>query len=271
VISTNNIIKPDIFVEIDSGFVNQLRVMLAGSYLVQANLITSFTQKWVLSNQNNVNFLTYFEPLPCVKYVLEKEKPTEQHTIINEPINFTTLVSQYFPKSDSFTNMSTHISRALKYLQPLCDIENRAKDYIKKNEINKSFGIHVRRTCKTAFLEIVENRSPQITNDNFLSYTKNQTNIFLATDNNETQQWFYENIESKKLKKVSDIYTGEELFPGVFDTTKIQRHTTGLHTVLDLLVLKACKTFLGSNESSFSLLVYNWRKNSNDFHIFGNL
>jgi hypothetical protein len=58
--------KQDVFVKCKSGFCNQLRLMLAGSFLVTNGFINSYTQEWLLSNENNVDYLGYFNSLPGV-------------------------------------------------------------------------------------------------------------------------------------------------------------------------------------------------------------
>jgi Nucleotide-diphospho-sugar transferase len=253
--------KPDVFVRCPDGFGNQLRLAMAGSFLVQANHIRSYTQEWVVNNHNNINYTDFFAPLPKVN--LTKIKEPEKKNII-ETVSFQTLIERYAKNC----NWGTAFQIVSRYLLPNEDVLKIATAYAEKNNLRNALGLHVRRTCKDALLKIQPHRSLPLTNEELLPLCQHYPKVFLATDNAETQKWFSERL-GDKLAVISKIRSGVEKTKGEYDPKKVVRHTDGLHTVLDFLALKSCGVFHGSNESSFSLLLYHWRNCPYDFHVFG--
>jgi hypothetical protein len=251
--------KPDVYVRCPDGFGNQLRLALAGSFLVQANHIKSYTQEWVINNHNNVDYNEFFIPLPKVNFT--KVKPAK-HVI--ETVSFQTMIERY-AKGCSWGVAFQIISR---YLLPTNNVLKLADAYAEENQLGEALGLHVRRTCKDALLKLQPHRSLPLTNEELLPLCQNYPKVFLATDNAETQRWFHDHLKDK-LAIVRKIDSGAEKTEGKYDPKKVVRHTDGLHTVLDFLALKSCGAFHGSNESSFSLLLYHLRNSPYDFHVFG--
>ena len=95
--------------------------------------------------------------------------------------------------------------------------------------------------------------------------------MYVATDNKETQVYFIKEL-NESVVVYKPIIHGAEHFPyDEYSRDGVQRYTDGKHNIMDFLSLKQCRTFLGSNESAYSLLLFHWRKNSNDYHVFGKL
>ena len=248
------------------GFANQLRLALAGCFLVCSGYINTFNIEWSINNHNNVNFLDFFEPLPFISF--NKVSQTVPIEDIYETISFKRMIDIY-TKNKHTCEEALQIS--LKYLIPKTDTNKLLQTFTNTHNINNALGVHVRRTCKTALLNNESHRTGNfLTNEEILRICKVYKTIFLATDNKETQQWFSERLGSQLLVFQS-IVNGNEFYIGEYNTQNVLRYTTSTHTVLDFLLLKNCKTFLGSSESSFSLLIHKWRQNKEDFHIFGRL
>lgn len=254
--------KPELFVCCGDGFANQLRLSLAGSFLVQANCIASFTQEWTLSNHNNVDYTEFFKPLPQINY--QSVKNVDPERVITSS-SFEELIKKY---GGNKFQWPVAFQIASKYIIPQLHISEYVEDFIKKNNIANAIGLHVRRTCKTKLLEISQKRGTPLSNNEMLNVCHNFPKVFLATDNSETQNWFKERL-LEKLVTIEDIANSSEEWETSYNPELVKRHTTPLHTVLDFLILKRCKTFQGSNESSYSLLLHQWRKTQHDFHVFG--
>jgi len=137
-------------------------------------------------------------------------------------------------------------------LKPNEKILNKYNNFIKKLTTNY-IAIHIRRT------DLINHskRLNYILNDydifiHFINRQNNNYSIFLATDNNETQQYF---------KK---IYNNRLFFyKNIVDNNK-KRKTSLKNSVIDLFICKNAKVFLGTNYlgfggSSFSRLIYDIR------------
>jgi hypothetical protein len=261
VIKTN---KPVVYVKCPDGFANQLRLMLAGCYLMHENIISDFIFESVINNHNNVDFLHYFEPLPFVTY--EKIINIEKSKII-DTASFTGLL-QRFARG---VEWQTALTSVFKFLKPKKEIKQKVKQFILDNNINNACGVHARRTCKVAILKQSLERHSLLKNHELLTLCQDFDKVFLATDNKETQEWFSSRLPSQ-ICTYKGIYNGKELFTeDVYNRASVERFTDAEHTVMDFLILKNCKTFVGTNESAFSLLIHHWRQNPEDFLIFGKL
>jgi hypothetical protein len=249
----------DIYVRCTEGFGNQLRIMLAGSYLVQHGYISRYTQEWVLNNENNVNFLEYFEPLPGVTIAF-----CDGNRTLIKASTFQGLIKEYAPS----VNWKEALQWSLQHLQPLPHIQEEVDRFVCKHDIKNCIGIHARRTCKLQLLaeEINNNRSNPISNEKILELASPYSKIFLATDNKQTQCYFKKQFNSK-LIVADNITNGNE----ISQSSKIERFTSKKHTILDFLILKHCNYFVGSSESSFSSLIFYWRNNKKDFYLFGKI
>ena len=262
--STN---RANITVRCPDGFGNQLRLALAGSFLVMKGFIKSYTQDWVINNHNNVNFLDYFLPLPQITF-----GPIPSNTPDNDIISTTTFEMMVRTFSNNQWQWKEAFDFIKQYLIPKENIWNEAISFIEKNNIRESTGLHVRRTCKTSFLnqpDVPERRRQHIlTNEQVLELCKADKKIYLATDNKETQDWFKTRLGNKCIT-YGDIETGHQLEMQPYDRAQVERHTTPLHCIMDFLIVQQCRKFIGSCESSFSNLIKNIRNNKKDLVLTG--
>jgi len=264
-VSYNRSGREHLYVKCNEGFVNQLRMLLAGTYLVQTNCIAGYTQEWTLTNQNNVDYNQFFEPLPGAS--IKRLKDIDPSRIITAA-SFTSLIRRYAPKN---TDCAIALKQSLKFLKTKPIITDLIDMYCKQFRIFECMGVHARRTCKTAMLLEEPNRSMPLNNDELLVQCRACTYVYIATDNKETQQKFSKAL-GERTQYAQEITQGnEKLTCTTYSPELIRRYTDSIHTIIDLYMLKQCKTFLGSHESSFSLLVYYWRNNNDDYLLHGTI
>lgn len=265
--NTFNIIrggKPALHVRCTDGFANQLRLMLAGTFLVQGNYISSYTQDWVLNNHNNTNFLDFFEPLPGVNISSDFGDLEDERIITSS--SFDLMLSRYGSKGIGWP---AAINTAFKFLHAKLVIQEEVDRFVIINQISQTLGIHARRTCKSALLSQSSKRSLPLEDKFIFPICRQYPKVFLATDNMETQGIYKQEL-GQKLIVADELTEGQEKHTqDIYTPESVQRFTSDKHTALDFLILKRCKVFLGSHESSFSLLIHQWRKNNQDFHVFG--
>lgn len=264
--------KKNINVACPDGFANQLRLLLAGTFLRLSGNIDSFNQEWILNNHNNVNFLDYFIPLPKVTMDKIDLSSTEADQIVTS-CSFKAMIETLTDKKQEHIPWSNALTLALKYLKLRPEIKELIDLYKEKHDIKNCLGLHVRRTCKTAILNNQDKyRLPNsmISNEEILRLTEEYDKVYLATDNKETQKWFQKRLQDKLLV-FSEIESGDEKFDNYYDRDLVKRFTTPLHTIIDFFMLKECGTFLGTSESSLSLIIWLWRNNKDDYPVFGRL
>lgn len=264
--------KKNLNVQCPDGFANQLRFALAGVYLRLAGYVDSFNMDWVLNNHNNVDFLDYFLPLPKITFnKIDRENVSNENII--DTSSFKAVV-ECLSKKEDHVSWKEALDISLKYLIARPEIQDILESYVVKHDIKNCIGIHVRRTCKTALVgttkDVVRIKDCVLNNEEILNICKIYESVYLATDNRETQIWFRDRLKDKLLT-FTDIDGGMELFEGEYHRDLVKRHTTPLNTIMDFLILKECKTFLGTSESSLSLLLKYWRNNSTDYSVFGRL
>jgi hypothetical protein len=264
--------KQQINVNCPDGFANQLRLALSGIFLKFYNYVESFNVEWSMNNHNNVNFLDYFAPLPKITFNAIDRSIISSNNIVTTS-SFKSMIETLSKKEDK-VNWEYALRICLPFLQPRKEIQNIVNNYVKENCIQNALGLHVRRTCKTAILkdngDSCRLNNSMLSNEEILNLCSSYEAVFLATDNGETQRWFEKKLKGK-LITFAEINGGEELFQQEYDRNLVSRHTTSLHTIMDFLILKNCKTFLGTSESSLSLLLKYWRNSPNDFPLIGRL
>ena len=250
-----------IFVKCEDGFVNQLRLLLAGSFLIKENLIDSYQQEWTISNHNNINYLSFFEPIPQVNLT-----KLHENTDFIQTTTFQRLIEKY---GNSSINWLDCFKQIVKEFKPSKEILEKVNFLTDKFNLKKALGLHIRRTCKDSILKF-SHRNQLLTNEEILNMCSDYDTIYLATDNQETQNWF-SHILSEKVIFYKKILSGKENSMEFYDRNKVCRYTDAEHSVLDFLLLKNCDKFIGTHESSFSLFLYYWRNNTKDFPLLGKL
>jgi hypothetical protein len=134
-----------------------------------------------------------------------------------------------------------------KYLNPLPHIRIQINNNIKLLE-NNYIAVHIRRTDHAPLAKL----HGLYTDDNeFIKFIDNypDMNIYIATDNKETQDFFY-NKYKQRIKAIQQISTLSNGF----------RKTSMEHAVVDIFTCANAKYFLGSGWSSFSELITDLRK-----------
>lgn len=246
-----------------NGFANQLRLLLAGAFLSRNKYIESYTQEWVLNNHNNVDFLDYFKPLDGVQFTqVDKQRAINSTT-------FQMMIKTYTKNTVAPIEALQEIKNQL---QPKETIKKHLDYFLKDKSLDNYVGVHVRRTCKLSFLNLEESKYRTVvklaSNEEVYQKIKNYKNIFLATDNQETQNWFKDKLKDNILI-YSTILSGQEVSELPYTRNAVVRHTLPLHTVMDFLILLQTGIFLGTDESSFSSLIKNIRNNFEDFLFYG--
>lgn len=242
------------------GFANQLRLTLAANLLVEKKMEKEAVQEWILNNHNVVDFLKFFYPLPNVRF--SKLSDTEENLI----------------KTHSFESMTRRtgassiidlFNEAYSYLKLKSNHEEIIKNFIDEFDIKSRIGLHVRTGCKSALLLSEKGRSKPIPHGAIIKFLMtNDKKIFLATDNAETQDKFL-NIFQERIVFFEKIHEGKEKFEGSYDKKRVARFTGDMHTVADFYILQSCRHFIGSNESSFSIMINYIRNRELDYQIKG--
>lgn len=255
-----------VHVRCEEGFGNQLRMLLAGNYLVEKGHISEYNQEWTISNHNNVDYLKFFEAFPLTN--LKKVNKSVDKDNILRAATFSGMLYHYAGIED----WSSILREQMNCLIPLNSIRETVNLFVEDNNIKNALGIHVRRTCKLSLLASSHiQRHNIIDNGSYLNFCSKESNVFLATDNKETQQFFIDSNPSC-LSYFKLIKEGaEDNLKGKYLPSNVTRYTKDYHAILDFLILRECRKFVGSNESSFSLLLYYWRNKKNDYPLIGSV
>ena len=219
-----------------SGLSNRIRTILgflevSNYYNKKLNVI------WIKDNCCNGFFLKYFKPINNLSFDNFKKNIhyMGQSTIEN--------ICKYYKVKFNKKKLYSNIK--------LVDIlEKKLQQYIFKNDISNSIGLHIRRTdytgniigkiingsnCDEEFFEYIQR------------YSKNK-NFFIATDNKETQD-----IYRTKYKK-------QALFYSKIKKNNNLRQTTLENAIMDIFVLSYCKRIKGTSNSSFTEFSINLKK-----------
>ena len=251
-----------------NGFINQLRYSLFFNYAIKKNILKNVLQYWTITNENNISFSKFFND-PCCLKLIENHMmccDSSKEKYSNETFSF--LTNRYMPGQ----NKELILKEAFKDFELKKEYKEKIKNFIKENEINNAIGVHLRTTCKTALLKINKKTrfQPKKIEDvlNKLKYNNNK--IYLATDNKETQDKMI-NLFGDRILFYEKIKKGKEKFTEEYKKEKIIRNTSDLHTIFDFYVLKECCDFIGSNESTFSIMINYLRNGSKDKELLGSL
>lgn len=260
----NEFENQNIAIACPDGFINQLRLSLAANFLVSIGHAKTAQQLWIINNHNNVCFHKFFFDLPYLQFIDSDVDFINSNNIIHTK-SFTHMVSGLDVKKT--------LRQSFTFLKTQYVFSNMITKFIKQYHISNCIGVHIRTGCKTALLNISNNRGKP-TNDNIIIHQlwKNYPNhnIYLATDNAETQNKWIE-IFGDRLIYFQKIDTGTSIFNGPYDRSKVERFTSDVHTVADFLILQKCHIFYGSNESSLSIMVNLLRNQKADGVLMGTL
>jgi len=216
--STSN--KDIIVIVTEAGLCNRLRTIF--TYYRKA--IIDKKKLIVIWNVNKVCpgfFLEYFEPIENITFF--------ESNVNNYSIDYIGIFGH-----PDFTNYKIYSD--LKILPAIKEKVNSNIDLLNNNYIS----IHVRRTdFITPSRNLNYDFYEKFLNDN------NTYNIYIATDNRETQNYFIKKYEDRiKIINLID------------NNVKTTRHTTLENSIIDIYTCVYSSKFLGTPGSSFSELIY---------------
>lgn len=195
------------------------------------------------------NLLDYYEKIPDVDYILDdtkldltrelKLKYMDTYLIERNKGNYNTISSGgevFDGRNKKYSGKWTHLYKELNLKSYMQKIINTNKD-----KLGKYIAIHVRKTdhknkeCHINYIEFI---------DEYPEY-----NIYIATDNPETQKVFYDLYKDR----VKVIYLSTEW------RQCGRRYSSLEQTILDLHMCIESDIFYGTLGSSYSELIYQKR------------
>ena len=250
-----------------NGFANQFRHSLFFNYALKNKILKNAIQYWTITNHNNVSFCKFFKK-PCCLNIIENNMmchEIEKLDYENETFSF---LAKKYTNEKSFEICK----KSFKDFELKCEYEFKIQEFIRKNNIENSIGLHLRTTCKTALLRENKNArfQPKDMQDTIKKIKETDKKVYLATDNKETQDKMVD-LLGNKIIFYKKIESGEENFKGKYDKSKVKRNTTDFHTIFEFDVLQSCSSFIGSNESTLSIMIKHIRDNATDDPILGSL
>jgi hypothetical protein len=226
------LLDPYITVYARDGLNNKIRVIL--SFLYTANIDNKKLRIiWIKDDQCPDNFNNLFEPIDNVEFIYTNDIPDN---LID--INTGWTADEDYIKNNYY-----------KYLKPIKSIQNDINNTIKILK-NDYISCHIRRT-DIVTLQKYFGSSFNIHQDNeyitFINQYPKDLNIYIATDNQDTQQKFI------------DLY-GDRIIYKKIDRSNNLRQTSLQDAVKDMYVCAGAKYFMGSPWSSFTDSINEIRK-----------
>jgi len=214
----------------EGGLCNMLRVVFSW-YMKAKKERRQLIVSWVLSNACNGFFLDYFEPVPDIKFLKGYSpniKYDYQGCMVLEEYNNPNMYSM---------------------LKPRAEIKARIeKNIMELKSSNAGFiAIHIRRTDHIN--HAIQNNKYTTDNDfyEFLDKQPLSANIYIATDNLDTQKQFKARY-GDRIKALKWITPQRTL-----------RQTSIEDAVVDIFTCVGANAFLGSGWSSFTDLINDLR------------
>lgn len=189
---------------------------------------------WIETSHCNGYFLDYFEKLDDVEFVKEPSADTK------------IIYARVGRGIDGYSYNDLYIFNDLKLKS---DMKNIISSYI--TTLDKYIAIHIRRTDFTRLQKT--SNIPKTNDEEFIKFIEdklllnNDYNIYLATDNIYTQKTFLERYPDK-IKIITNIENNDNV-----------RKTTLTQAIIDIYMCVFAEHFLGTNGSSFSDLINNFR------------
>lgn len=233
----NYLLEPYITIYARDGLNNKLRVMLA--YLFKANNENKKLRViWIKDEQCPENFDKLFEPLKNVEFFYTNEK------IPNNQIDF----NIGWSSEEGFI-----INKYFKHLKPLKNIQddiNKTIDLLKTSDNLDYISCHIRRTDIFTLAKYFDTSFSINQDDEYIKFIDEQPNnlkIYIATDNEDTQQKFI------------DIYGSRMIYKKIIKSDQL-RQTSIQDVVKDMYVCAGSKYFMGSPWSSVTDTINELRK-----------
>lgn len=195
---------------------------------------------WEKNNDCNGFYLDYFKKIQNVKFM----DKNDNNLIINIKSGGTL---EELKKSNYLFNNLIKLKGYMieKIMKIIHKLENR---YI---------AVHIRRTDFNNHLFEINKLNEKISDQDFIDFLKKyeKYNIYIATDNKETQNYFLNKFKSR-IKYINLIN----------DKSNDLRKTTLENAIIDLFVCACCNIFKGTYYSSYTSFIYMLRKNINNFN-----
>mmetsp|Transcript_14950 Transcript_14950/g.22489 ORF Transcript_14950/g.22489 Transcript_14950/m.22489 type:complete len:315 (+) Transcript_14950:250-1194(+) len=270
-----------LIINCQDGLSNRLR-LLAG-YMHVLDSIPAYTHLimvWDINPACPGHFLQLFEPIHNVTFITSDEihlfAPYALHIFPPSYKNFLEIL-QYFHLHTSYNSpLHWHTIRKNMYSRyiPVPSVISAVGDFVYKYEICTSAGMHIRHTDLDIMLKhqrMKQNLSRRIDEndydfDIFVESLNSQTNVFLMTDNADTQRRYmrkygskiivYANLSDDFVDPMSRSSNAIVLTSAHTQSSPHQRHTTIFHTIVDVLIAAHCYTFKSTRSSSLSELVH---------------
>jgi len=232
--------EPYITVFAENGLNNKLRVVL--SYLYKANNENKKLRVyWIPNDECTEKFENLFEPIDNVEFIYKYDNNNN-----NNIFDYIT-----FHSYNKINEYNVIKNKYYKLLKPLPSIQKVIDKYLLQLK-NKFIACHIRRTDILTYNTPSHKWYKHKTDDNYINFINkydNTYNIFLATDNKETQDKFIK------------LY-GDRLICNPIINNNNLRQTSIQDAVVDMYVCSYAKEFEGTIGSSFSDTINYLRKNN---------
>ena len=234
--------KKDLLVICDGGFCNKLRTIIGFGYLAK--------------KKNKNLYAVWKKGRECPGYFRELFLSIKNIILLDSSSNLPKNVINYGILNDYiYKNHGTKYNEHLQYYKKLKikkNILDKINNYIKINNISKCLGVHIRKTDHIEYLKNNNNKQFPIRDYDFYEkeidkfMKNNNNNIYLATDNKTTQDYF--------IKKYPNI-----LFYKLIEQSDNLRQTTLEDALIDISILSRCNKFIGTHLSSLTYMVTDFK------------
>ena len=211
----------------EGGLCNKIRVLLC-HYDIANKLNKKFIVIWNNDRYCDGLFLDYYQPLENTTFIKNNNK---DYTITYKGCSADIKKCNY-----NLLNLKPNIKQNINNIL---------------NKYNKFISIHIRRTDH---VELAKKKNLYTDDDFFIKFINENSDydIYLATDNRETQDKFY-NLYKNKIKYIKFIDTMDEINKRPKkDNSDKTRHTSLLDSIIDLYMCVNSEKFMGTKYSSFS-------------------
>ena len=217
------------------GLCNKLRVLLY-HYDISKKLNKKFIVVWNKDRYCNGLFLDYYQQLENTIFIKKNE-------------------NNYDIKYKGCSADIKLCNYNLLKLKPTI----QEKINIIRNKYDKYISVHIRRTDHVI---LAKKKNLYIDDDYFINFLNQNSDydIYLATDNRETQDKFYK-LYKNKIKYIIFINKKNEINKRPKkDNSDKTRHTSLLDSIIDLYMCVNSEKFMGTKYSSFSETINKMRE-----------
>ena len=204
------------------GLCNRLRVLLSYKYKYPNKKINVY---WIVKPTCPGFFLDYFEPIENVEFF---------HSI---PTNVK-ILPEFKTCSSCYNILSSKKKEDFSNLVFNQGLQDKINKIIKDNFNDKYISCHIRRTDH---IKAFGKGTKTTVDDDFINFLKNnEGNIYIATDNLDTQKIFYEKFK-ERIPYIKFIEKSDKL-----------RQTSIEDSIIDLYICASSNKFMGTYWSSYS-------------------